>query len=390
LILQQVSTIGSTTSSTTKTTAAEIENGLDFILLHFNHEKLFPRRIQTGKSEGRQIEVFSKQEVLSYFKESDLLDCKINSFPSYTEYHGIQRYPPDLIFIDIDRSTFKDDKSFENALSITLRNIKRKLLNSDGGSSGNGGGFPTVNRSGNGYHIIQPIECPILEQIEQFKKYQDSFFVSQEFLRFAKNYLSNGKADKNNYPSFKSCQIRIPGSINSKCLDNRDKRLSGNIKVKTLQKWNGVRPYIRREFIEDFRTYLEQKITDQENNNYNQNHYSNNNHIEWIENKILQTPFKDGRKKIVELILVPYFVLIKKLSNEEFFQIINEWLQKCDSVRKLDFDIKDRVNTAIKKTHKKQIGPMRYNTLKENYKDLYLLLLDQNNNKDNVKEEEVR
>ena len=35
------------------------------------------------------------------------------------------------------------------ALFNTLRNIKEKL-----------NGFPTVIWSGNGYHIIQPIECP--------------------------------------------------------------------------------------------------------------------------------------------------------------------------------------------------------------------------------------
>ena len=39
--------------------------------------------------------------------------------------------------------------------------------------------------------------------------------------------------------------------------------------------WN--RAPITREFIEDFRTYLEQKITDQENNNYNYNNKKNNN-----------------------------------------------------------------------------------------------------------------
>ena len=71
-----------------------------------------------------------------------------------------------------------------------------------------------------------------------------------------------------------------------------------------MQKWNGVRAPITREFIEDFRTYLEQKITDQENNNYNykknnnnQNqYYNNNNRIEWIESKVLSNPFSDYRK----------------------------------------------------------------------------------------------
>ncbi|HSF51976.1 MAG TPA: hypothetical protein VLA74_14555 [Nitrososphaeraceae archaeon] len=253
-------------STTNSTTIPEIEKivGLDFIINHFDQDRqqLFPRKIQTSKSEGRQIEVFSKQEALRYFKESSFLDCKINGFPSYTEYKGIQRYPPDLIFIDIDRSNFKDDKSFENALSKTEKNIKEKL----------NGAVPTVNNSGNGYHIIQPIECPIvLEQIEQFQKYKNEFFVSQEFLRFAENFLSNGKSDPGHNPSFKSCQIRVPGSINGKCLENREKRLSDNFKVKTLQKWSGYRPPITREFIEDFRTYLEQKLTEQENSNNNNN-----------------------------------------------------------------------------------------------------------------------
>ena len=77
------------------------------------------------------------------------------------------------------------------------------------------------------------------------------------------------------------------------------------------------------------------------------------------------------------MVLAPYLIHIKKLSNEESFSIINEWLQKCNSIRKIDFDIKDRVNAAIKNTNKKQILPMKYNTLKNNYQYLYSLI--QNN-----------
>ena len=143
-------------------------------------------------------------------KKSNYLDCRINGFPSYTEYKGIQRYPPDFIFIDLDQNSFKTDKSFKLALSKTLKNIKEKLGYN---------AIPTVNWSGNGYHIILPIECPvILEQIEQFQKYNDIFFLSQEFLRFAEYNLSNGKQILAHHPSFKSCQIRVPNSINGKCL----------------------------------------------------------------------------------------------------------------------------------------------------------------------------
>jgi len=361
----------------------EVEKGLNFLLRHFNQERLFPRKIQTHESKGKQIEVFSKDEAMKYFEQSNFVDCRINNFPSFTNYKGIQRYPPDSIFIDIDRSTFKDDKSFENALSKTLKNIKEKL-----------NGHPTVNNSGNGYHILQPIECPIiLEQINNFQKYQDKgFFISQEFLRFVEIFLSNCKADSRHYPSFKSCQIRVPGSFNGKCLNNKDKRISGDYKVKTLQKWNGYRPFITRKFLEDFRTHLEQKVTDQEsytNNYYNNHRYknnnsnqyynnNNNNRIEWIE-KILLNPVEDCRKLVVNLILAPYLIVIKKLSFEDSFEIINEWLKKCALIKKLDFDPKSLINTALATAYKKQIFPMRISTLKTNYKDLYFFLQQKGN-----------
>jgi hypothetical protein len=39
-------------------TYQEVEKGLDFLLSHFNQERLFPRKIQTHESKGKQIEVF--------------------------------------------------------------------------------------------------------------------------------------------------------------------------------------------------------------------------------------------------------------------------------------------------------------------------------------------
>jgi predicted translin family RNA/ssDNA-binding protein len=368
-------------------TYQEVEKGLDFLLSHFNQERqLFPRKIQTHESKGKQIEVFSKEEAMKYFERSDFVDCRINNFPSFTNYKGIQRYPPDSIFIDIDKSTFKDDKSFENALSKTLKNIKEKL-----------NGHPTVNNSGNGYHILQPIECPIiLEQINNFQKYQDKgFFISQEFLRFVEIFLSNGKADSRHYPSFKSCQIRVPGSFNGKCLNNKDKRLSGDYKVKTLQQWNGYRPSIIQELLEDFRTHLEQKITDQENsknnNHYNNNykyknhlnHYSsnNNNRIEWIE-KILLIPIEDCRKIIIDLILAPYLINIKKISYDEAYRVIKEWLDKCNNLKKLDNYqnfVNYRIHHALKTAASKGIRPMSFYKIKtdDRYRNtnLYLLIL---------------
>jgi hypothetical protein len=159
-----------------------------------------------------------------------------------------------------------------------------------------------------------------------------------------------------------------------------------------LRKWDGIRALVSREFIEDFRTYLEQKVKDQENYNNNYNYkdknnnkinkkcfssFSNNQSIEWID-KLLQVPIEDYRKKTIDLIFVPYFIVVKKFSNEETIQKINEWLNKCDSIRKLDFNGRDRINSAIKNTLKKQIPPMSIITMKKNYKNLFLLI-DKNN-----------
>ncbi|HSF51975.1 MAG TPA: DNA primase noncatalytic subunit PriX [Nitrososphaeraceae archaeon] len=95
--------------------------------------------------------------------------------------------------------------------------------------------------------------------------------------------------------------------------------------------------------------------------------------MEWIE-KILLHPIEDGRKKVVSLILAPYLILVKKLSYEESFQIINKWLKKCDLLRKLDFNVRTVINTALATAYKKQILPMSIITMKTNYKDLYFLI----------------
>src|SRR5919108_1529490 len=86
-----------------------IEEGLDFILSHFQ-EPIWPRTIFT-KTLGKQIIVDSKTEALARFKQSIFLDCRINAFSYYTEYQGINRQPPNFIFIDIDTNQFKSDRA---------------------------------------------------------------------------------------------------------------------------------------------------------------------------------------------------------------------------------------------------------------------------------------
>jgi hypothetical protein len=150
--------------------------------------------------------------------------------------------------------------------------------------------------------------------------------------------------------------------------------------LKILQEWNGVRAPITREFIENFRTYLEQKVTDQENNNTNQyQKYSNstNQSLEWIE-KLLKTRIEDFRKNSVSLILAPYLINIKKLSYQESFDILMEWLKKCNSFNKLDFNPDSLIKNALTTTIQKRIPSMKLGTLLKRNLVLYNILLKQN------------
>ena len=334
----------------------EIEYGLDFIINHFDPTILyFPRTVMTKKSNG-QIVVYSKGETLQYFEESKFQDCRVNAYRySLPSFYFIEQWTPDLIFMDIDRSDFKSDRSCKLALSNTLKIIKEKL-----------GGHPTVLFTGGGYHLYQPIEGIIFQNYNDiFEEFKNEYDLFKEFLRFSKNIFSNGKADKKNNPSLKSCLLRIPGSINSKY----------NKKVIIVQRWDGYRPRISEELLEDFRTQLIQKKINE--HKYRQKiksrRYNHNNNIFWIE-QLLKTPIADFRKNALNLILTPYLIHIQKLSYQESFDILIEWLKRCNSLRKLDFNPTSLVNTAIATAYQKQIPPMRITTLKTNCKDLYFLL----------------
>jgi hypothetical protein len=181
-----------------RTSSKEEIEGVGFILQHFSHSE-FPRKISTSQSNNTQIPVISKKELISKFNSSNYVDCSIAAFPYLKENIS---WASDLIFIDLDKSDFMNEHSFKRAYNSTMKNI-RNILN----------GNPTVLFTGGGYHIYQPIEGVILDNFEQFRHFGNPF---NKFLRFAKDFLSNGKADKNNFPSLNSCLLRVPHSINSK------------------------------------------------------------------------------------------------------------------------------------------------------------------------------
>ena len=82
----------------------QVIKGLDFILSHLKNPNRWPRTISTKSTDGKQITVYSKQEALSYYKDSNYLDCRISAYNAKTKEQTI-----DLLMIDLDLSNFKSN-----------------------------------------------------------------------------------------------------------------------------------------------------------------------------------------------------------------------------------------------------------------------------------------
>ena len=128
-------------------TIVNVNEGFDFLLSHFEMP-IWPRRISTKTTQGKQILVYDKEEAFARFKQANFMDCRINAFnPFYIEYSGTNRQASDFIFVDIDKSSFKTQKAYNLELAKTMKNFKDKLP----------GSCPTVLDTGNGCHFYQPI-----------------------------------------------------------------------------------------------------------------------------------------------------------------------------------------------------------------------------------------
>jgi hypothetical protein len=383
---------------------------IDFILSHFE-EPLFPRKMMTAKSNG-QFSVSSREEIFEKCKQASFIDCRINAYPEFTDYRGIVRYDPNFVFIDLDLSNFskyKDprkalDRSLKNTLKKISSTVNRKYLSSkssdtfniDDNIKDNQQPFkcecPTVLWTGNGYHIYLPIQGLVLDQIDPLSKYRYpnlfsmydgryyGYSVSEIFLKFAENFFTDGKADQQHRPKFKTCLIRIPDTYNSKCLS---KGLSlEESKIKLVQKWNGYR--LRIELLtKSFWRWLTQEeinerlaIDKRNRNGHSQvkrfdQSISNNFQIIWIE-QLLQKGIPDGRKETLRLILGPY--LAKRKRYEDAVDILQQWLDKCNAVKPLEhgFNPKQRIKTSLKNTK----GFSKLENLKVKHRWLYDIILD--------------
>jgi hypothetical protein len=144
-----------------------------------------------------QKEVFNIQEVLAYFRASNYEDCRINAYPSFTKYDGINRTPPTFLMIDIDLNELASKDKLDRALNRILKKIESSIH-----------GHPSVLWTGNGYHIYQPMAGFILEEeTDVFAKFVESNGkdLTSKFMQFAEDFLTNKKGDPQHNPTINSC-----------------------------------------------------------------------------------------------------------------------------------------------------------------------------------------
>ena len=213
------------TPSKVDTLPRSVQYGIEFIFDHLDTGlHLFPRNIMT-KRLGCQVEVFNMEAMLRYFEWSDYQDCRISAYPTLTRYNGLNFVAPSLIMIDLDLdSNSNSEVSIAALLQATLKRIYRLLKV-----------MPTVLWTGNGYHIYLPIKAFILEEEKVFADFVEPGLgepdLSTKFLRYAEQFFTEGRHDRQHKPSINNCLLRVPGTYNSK----------NGEKVRIIQEWDGQR-----------------------------------------------------------------------------------------------------------------------------------------------------
>jgi hypothetical protein len=324
---------------------------------------LFPRTISTHKTQGRQIEVSNIEEILKQFEAAEFLDCRINVFPRVTKFNDVNMQPPTFVMCDIDLMKFRTERQLLQSLDETVENIKKDI-----------GGVPMVLFTGNGYHVYQPIKLPVLEQESIFSTFVDP---STEFIRYAAQKWTNGKNDPSNHPSVNSCLLRVPGSINSK----------NNRAVEIVQEWNGNAPAANQMLSNFYLKLAAKKLAHKSKESeyyfypttYMKKNYRHFTHtsteaagsIHWIDDLLAGDGIIDYRKLMVDLVIAPYFVNIKQYDYDTAYSKIGEWLDKCGRKKRLDFSPRFKITYALKRSLKTGIKPMRLETMKNDYNDMY-------------------
>jgi non-catalytic primase subunit PriX-like protein len=357
----------------------KVREGLKLIIRHLDDStpvwaagRWISTYVYTNSGKEQKFrKVYSEDEALLQFKVANFLDCRIRGYHSIDDTYT--NIAPSLSLADIDRENFNTVEGFELEANRTYDNFKEIL-----------DARPTQLWTGNGYHFVNPQLAIILEKTE-FKEF---YRPSMQFLRFEEMKLTNNKADPchSNNIAFGNCMLRIPGSLNSnQVVFNEAGQIidippEAEIRVVYGRYWDGNKPSIQ-PLLPQYYIWLQAAVArklDREMQAIKHNRFANRrtgkgtkNTIDWIE-KLLHTPLDDFRKYSIKFILAPYLMNIRGFSRPDAFDTILTWLNSCDSIYKLRFNVDRKINEALD-----AVGgyfPQGQNTLKHKFTVLYTRL----------------
>jgi hypothetical protein len=348
------------TAITSKQFEMEVKEGLIFIINHL--ADLWPRTISTHATKGGQRLVNNFAEAMAWFKAANFLDCRISAYPKYTDYYVSRTgIAPSILLVDIDKEHFKTAEEFELTATRTCTNFNDIL----------------------GSHL--PQHAFVLEKVDKFSKFDQP---SRRFMHFEEQLLTDGKGDQSHWStvSFNNCMLRVPGSLNSKLVqfDNKGRIIDipYDAKVRVVKHWDGNTPSIKHVLLMQYYIWLQSAVIrnlqreKEEKSKYRHTYgrarkCMNIHDYDWIEN-LLNKPIPTHRNYCVWKILVPYCINIKGLSKLHTFYIIKSWLDKCNSISRLDFNPKQKIDYEL--DHVGKFTPIRQYQLKDGHPSLYALL----------------
>lgn len=307
---------------------------------------------------------------------------------------------PTLLDIDLDIKDFSSKRKHKNAVKRTIAKIHDTFLIPEDKSP-----VSTI-WSGGGTHILLPFEMdpakyPVANRMTTKQmipgrdlRYASLFTGSHDyrfntshrlpsnlFLWFAEDFLTDGLRDAGHKPSVRSAMIRVPGSYNSKYIDAETSDKS-KAEVHFEQRWDGHTKahilFLLGSFYRDINDSLKKQARKQARarkvrfqaqaaqmaldrtlntmpvaghiaaHTFGEGPYSEYAHTKyWYIDKLLQTPLEDYRKRSIDLLLTPFLITVKGMPDAVAMRLIMNWLERCNTLRPLDFDAEARVSSKI-------------------------------------------
>lgn len=351
-----------------------VMDGINSILTMFELTKqsAFPRNIMTSDYSG-SFTVYDVGQLFEAFERSNFKDCRISAYPYTTD---INQFIPNILLLDLDLDYKIVNSRSKQAANNTLRSKVNKLI----------ARLQQIYKihnfmilwTGNGRHVIVPFGFTRpFEHLNEFSKYLDlmpsDFSISEEFLKFAKIFLSDNHADVSNHPTFRSIFLRVPGTLNIK---KKYSTIPEIVKIehewslsdRDLLDYSDLYP--STDLLYEFMGHLDDKTLDYKIKQQHQfqNNFSRKstdaNATPWIET-LWKTPVSDYRKRIIWLILTRYAINRRKMYLGDARDWIKQWLNRCNSIRSTGEITDDYIMYYLNLAKDSGYNPLAFNTLKD-------------------------